>query len=228
MNKQVTYIFLSVVAALVIVVSTLLFAYKISHRAAPTSSSGGSITIDTDIPAAPPATVGPCTYFLERCEPLKTYVSTKLGLTFQVHQSAEIIERGNRILVGGEEGQYLEVYTKNPNQSLIDAVRSVDGPLDKCRLVYNRGFTTDVNGRKAYPETYEFFEVFSNEADWDRVASMDPAQEPLCQAKFMALNGERFYLADTAHPEKYLRVEIGQYSIPAGEELDWENTIRFQ
>ena len=56
---------------------------------------------------------------------VKTYTSEKLGVQFQylASQGDPIIEEGNRIYVGGKEGQWVQEFTKDPADDLATAVK---------------------------------------------------------------------------------------------------------
>lgn len=180
----------------------------------------------------PPNNTDPCTADSRRCEPIKTYASNHLGVTFQVYKSAKVLEEGNRIYADGKEGQYLEVLPKNEAESLYDVVSRLEGPLDKCSVVVQAmapRYTNDSGSMagRAYPDSYSTVTVLPNPEDWDRL-NADPPKDAWCKAQFVSLDGLRFYLADVKHPNVYVRVSVGQYSVPAGRDTDWQNTIRFK
>jgi hypothetical protein len=167
---------------------------------------------------------GNITYDATRCEKTKSYRSEKLGIEFQVHESAEIIEEGNRIYVDGKEGQYVEKILKYNLQTPLEKIVELNGPTSsQCRIDTNPEYIFN-NARLSYPSTYTAITVQVHEGDIDRAGNNKP---PLCKSKYAGFNGMTMFLADSEHPTALLFFSIGQYSVPAGENQDWFHTVRF-
>lgn len=162
-----------------------------------------------------------CEFNPERCEPVKTYTSKQLGLLFSVHKSAEVIESGNKILVGGQVGQSVEVLNKPAAEDILQTIVRLDGSLDNCVVQTDGDYFINLGKKENYPDGYKSVIILPADGDWER-------SEPDCRSNFVALGGMRYYLYDIHHPEKILRINIGQYSIPAGKDLDWQYTLRFE
>jgi hypothetical protein len=203
-----------------------LLTYRYAHRPVITSTGQSNLEMVKKDQEPQVTDASPCgVYPVEACEEVKTYESSKLGVSFQVHKTAQVTELNNRIEV---DGQYMEVFTKAASQDLATYVKENDGPIENCKLesvdrkpklsTYKEGY---------YPDSFQTVVVHANAADWDRISST-PAQPMLCNAKLVSFNGLSFYLADANHPTKVARINIGQYSVPAGTKVDWQDTIRFK
>lgn len=163
-------------------------------------------------------------YDSTRCEKIKTYRSTKLGVEFKIHENAKITETDNTIYINGKEGQWVEILPKYNLQSPMDKVIELSGPTyKKCRIWDERN-NLNISENIKYPETYNVIIIMANETDLDRSSAGKPL---LCQSKYAGLNGMTMFVTDTQTPDKIAYFQIGQYSEPAGDRLDWQHTFRF-
>jgi len=163
-------------------------------------------------------------YDTTRCEKIKTYRSTKLGVEFKIHENAKITEINNTIFINGKEGQWVEILPKYNLQSPMDKVIELSGPTyQKCRI-WDEGNNINKSENIKYPNTYNVIVVFANETDLDRSSEGKPL---LCQSKYAGLNGMTMFVTDSQTPDKIAYFQIGQYSEPAGDHLDWQHTFRF-
>lgn len=180
--------------------------------------------------------------------PIK-YVSKTLGISFEYlpTQSYDaktyIKEVGNKIYVYAvgnaygntdpnryEDGQFVEVFSKDKNKSLKEALqdRFLTGAYAQyCQVDEDTiGF-----GNKSTPKTYVKANI--NLKNRENVSNVDDLYEKLknCPDPYTQRNGVSYFLADTEHPDKFLFFSIGQYQIDASKEgdgsLGWQDTIEF-
>jgi len=170
----------------------------------------------------------------------KLYISEKLGIQFNYKptyydSTISVKEVGNKIYVydtrqNAENGQYLELFTKNPNDSLSEAVNAqflTGYSKTDCYVVVspnNDGTSTGVN---AYPESYERVTI-------SYPVNTDPNDFPFknaekCPPTYTKSNGISYFLGDKQQTlDKYIFVSIGQYAIDAGiDNKLWQATIKF-
>lgn len=161
---------------------------------------------------------------------VKTFKSTTLGVSFRyiASQGDPIVVVGNKIYVGGNTGQSVEEFTKDPQDSLTVAIQKkfLPGTLkDKCpvssHMVSFVGDTTPAN-----------FETASINFNFTPTGLDDPriASSP-CPEQYRATNGVRYFLIDKNHPDRFFFFDIGQYAIFAepfsgsGEPDKWQETF---
>jgi len=53
------------------------------------------------------------------------------------------------------------------------------------------------------------------------------AKAKKCPQPYAAIGGIAYFLADTAHPDRFLFFSIGQYAIPVGKDRTWQSSIVF-
>jgi len=53
------------------------------------------------------------------------------------------------------------------------------------------------------------------------------AKAQKCPQPYAAIGGMAYFLADTAHPDRFLFFSIGQYVIPLGTDRTWQSSIVF-
>ncbi len=161
---------------------------------------------------------------------IKTYTSEKLGVRFLYlsDQGNPIVEETNKIYVGGKTGQSVEVFVKDPQDSLTVAIQKkfLPGTLkDTCPVSSNMvSFvedTTPVNFETASIN----FKFTPTGLDDPRIASSP------CPEQYRATNGVRYFLIDKNHPDRFFFFDIGQYAIFAepfsgsGEPDKWQETF---
>lgn len=164
-----------------------------------------------------------------------TFSSTKLGISFRYGKLADstqpsskinTLETGNKVYVyegsmKPETGQYVEVFTKNPSDSLTEAIKKqlLTG------IVESDCFVKILNDPKL-------------PADFSKATISYPvptgSQDPAftfgekCPQNYRESNGISYFLADKNHPDKFVFLSIGQYAIPAqtgSTSLNWQDTI---
>lgn len=164
-----------------------------------------------------------------------TFSSTKLGISFRYGKLADttqpsskinIQETGTKVFVyegtaKPETGQYVEVFTKNPSDSLTEAI--------KKQLL------------AGISETDCFVKILTDPklpVDFSKATISYPvptgSQDPAftfgekCPQNYRESNGISYFLADKNHPDKFVFLSIGQYAIPAqtgSTSLNWQDTI---
>lgn len=180
-------------------------------------------------------TTGPTPVFL----PTKTFTSTNLGIRFHYRDIGD--EKGNiidRVFVkeaadkiyiytkvfNPDQGKYVEVVTKPVSQSITLAIKNqfLQGYSDQNCII-----TVDTLQRKYAPSTYIYATI------WYINRFAVPHQ---CPDFIMSGNSVRYFLMDTAHPNKLLFFNLGQDNFGSGiypdlhdpsGELTWDETIAY-
>lgn len=175
----------------------------------------------------------------------KRYFSEKLGVGFYhllkldgKDYNIKITENDNKIYVfqgsDSKSGQYVEVYTKSPNQNLVQAIKEkflVDYP--NCE-VWDRGTRGSFNGHDNFPTTYITAGMSIKIPDNQKDVNGYPKQSYLfahqsdCPLPYGSDGGVQYFIADQNYPSKYVFVNIGQYNLWGAENKDWEETIFFK
>jgi hypothetical protein len=142
------------------------------------------------------------------------YRSEKLGVQFNYLSSDDgsvydipIIEEGNRIYVGGKDGQWVEKFTKDPQDTLEEAVTksllSGTSRSDCVAALSLRGQgTVEIKIVKA--ATAQNIE--------DPIWTHNPCPP---EYRFTYTTGGRYFSMDPQHPDAFYFFSIGQYAIPA-------------
>lgn len=165
---------------------------------------------------------------------LNTYKSPKLGVSFNYlaktgNQEIFVTEEQNKICVSYEKndvgckiGQFVEVFEKKENESLINTIKTMflqgKDPV-KCFVI-----TTDT---KNDPQTFLKAEISYPRGEDDGMQEMQESSS-YCSAEYSQTNGIRYFLADQSHPDKFVFFSIGQYYIPANDQKNWQDTIKFE
>lgn len=166
----------------------------------------------------------------------KEYLSHRLGVKFSYlkkdgQEKLVIKEVDNKVYLVSEEyldnlssGQYVEVFQKDPEISLMQALeeRFLKNYSEKnCGTVdlSSSGYKDD------YPESYEVanIEVLGQ---FDDVKGLLKKLEN-CPSPYTQSNGVSYFLMDKNHPEKFAFFSIGQYAIMADDDTTWQKTFRF-
>ncbi len=148
---------------------------------------------------------------------VKTYTSSKLGVSFQYLASAgnPVIEEGNTIFVGGKDGQFVKKFTKNTDDSLATAIQKtiLSGySKDKCHVV-----------------DFDYMKKGSNDASEITYESTEEiGSGGMCPGDYEHTNGARYFLMDKNHPTSFYFFSIGQYTIAANtaDTKDWTSTFK--
>ena len=162
------------------------------------------------------------------------FTDPSLRITFNYQRQAdgrqfEVKPAGDKVYlyVAGtapEQGQWLQVFQKPPDQTLEDAIRAqvLQGySAQDCLVVSsddpNIGFPTSPG------------QVFAR-IDVPRTAGDDmgtlQAKAEKCPQPYAAIGGLAYFMEDTAHPDRFVFFSIGQYYIPAGNGQPWQTTLR--
>jgi hypothetical protein len=164
----------------------------------------------------------------------KKYVSEILGIGFyylenQGNQTISIHESGNKVYVNydssePESGQYVEIFAKSPDDTLVEAVekRLLSGYSEEDCEVY----VVDT-GMDQYPDTYEKVNI-RVAPEWEDMQEFFRLYEN-CPFRYTQSNGISYFLGDSEHSDKFLFFSIGQYGISASAEgtKGWQDTIEF-
>ena len=146
------------------------------------------------------------------------------------NEGEKILKEGNNIYVGGKNGQYLKVLSKDPNLSAEEGIGKAiltGYPAEDC-FINNR--TNEQYIKDNFPNGYYYI----SPVDYPNIAKGD---EPFwigsgkCPNEYAKTNGIRYFLGDENHPDKFLFFSIGQYGIPLDENNNdsklWQSTVRF-
>ncbi|MFA5933299.1 MAG: hypothetical protein WCV81_03510 [Microgenomates group bacterium] len=167
------------------------------------------------------------------------YISSNLGVSFYytkastgVNDSKILVkEVGNKIYVysagtQAETGQYLEVFAKDKNQTLVDAIKAkilTGYSLDDCIVKTITGTFTG----QTYPANFQLAQISVPTDANDDMETLSKKGEK-CPAGRLNIGGLAYFLADSEHPDKLIFLSIGQYAIDSGiGNKTWQNTIKF-
>jgi len=182
----------------------------------------------TSQPTIPPASYTESTNITGQ----KRYTSPQLGISFLYLSSSQgssfgVKEISNQVYLYDlnyeyDSGQYLEVFTKESDQTLKEAIEQtfLEGyTADKC-------IATVSPASGEYPSNYiegnitvpgEFTDIEEMALKWQE-----------CPQPYVRTNGISFFLMDGDKPDKFVFFSIGQYAILAGPgDLTWQDTIVF-
>ncbi len=147
------------------------------------------------------------------------YVSQKLGVAFYYEASTtEVSEEGNKIYVGGIDGQSVEVFAKDPAASLEEAIKSrfiAGKDPKKCYVTIDDG----------NPDRAEFRAVIDYPVD---ESSNEPFWAQGDCGEYSRTNGMQYFYYDARYPDRYYFFRIGQYAILSGRgHLEtWQDTFK--
>lgn len=178
-----------------------------------------------------------------------TYTSENLGITFNYYEygrgdfskaKQKISEVDNKIYLYASldentqddptKGMYIEVFQKNPELSLQEAVFQnllMGDPSKNTSCDFET--STDL-----FHPNYEYLNIVIPEdlrPEGGYNEFMAAAEN--CSLKYTNWNGKRYFLMDKGHPDKYIFIYIGQsnaafpYSPLPGEVYTWNDTIGF-
>lgn len=166
---------------------------------------------------------------------VKVY-SSPLGVSFrylekQKDWTIQVLEKGNKICLTYdandtkcEKGQYVEVWEKQPAQTLQAAIEAkfLKGYAAKdCFVQPAKPYGNSVT----FPVSYEIEQIHyppSNNPD-------DPGwlNAEKCPSPYTGSNGIVYFIADKNHPSLFAFVAIGQYGIDADQKRTWDTTLIF-
>lgn len=162
---------------------------------------------------------------------LHIYTSYKLGIRFKYLSTPDekngVLEKGNKIYLyyyngnkpsDPEKGQWVEMFEKNPNTSLADAITTTflsDRSSNDC-------FVKNITNTKL--EDWEYagiaYPVVENDTDLWWVNAKK------CPSKYTATNWIGYFAMNKNAPDKFYFFSIGQYAISGiDQQTPWQNTI---
>lgn len=157
-----------------------------------------------------------------------TFWSQDLGIGFFYPQKIENIqavdvkESGNRVYVfmtntEPEDGQWVEIFSKNPDASLTEAITQhflAGKDESKCYVTATKTAGTVTTAIIDFPN--------------DQSNGLEGMFEKTnyCSEDYAKTNGIRYFWYDSAYPETYLFFSIGQYGIPVSSTENWQDTVR--
>jgi hypothetical protein len=166
---------------------------------------------------------------------IATFTSQALGIRFDYPAALDgrrvgVKETGDKVYVyiepiQPEAGQWVQVYRKPPAQSLEDAIRQqvLKGvSVQDCQVVSS----DDPVAGQVNPPTFRFARIDIPRTPGEDYESLI-AKAKKCPQPYAAIGGIAYFLADTAHPDRFLFFSIGQYAIPLGKDRTWQSSIVF-
>lgn len=167
------------------------------------------------------------------------FISQDLGISFYYTKKSTGInnskiavkEIGNKIFVYStsgiaENGQYLEMFSKDKNQTLIEAIKTkilTGFVLSDCQL---KTITETFTGQ-SYPANFELAQITVPVSPNDDMENLSQKAEK-CPKNYTAVGGLSYFLMDSNHPDKFIFLSIGQYAIDSGiGDKNWQTTIQF-
>ena len=166
----------------------------------------------------------------------KTYTSSALGISFsylpeQSGQTVKVLERGDKIYVYPAHveptaGQWVQVFQKPDGESLVDAITRVimpGHPAQDCQV----NQVAHPSGAGAQASDYEYAGIVVRRAPGEDDAAVLPRWRT-CPQPYTVVGGIGYFQSDALHPSKFLFLSIGQYTILAGDNQPWQETLRFE
>ena len=165
----------------------------------------------------------------------KTYTSTALGISFrylpgQDGQSVKVLEQGDKIYVYPAHmeptaGQWVQVFAKPAAESLVDAITRVIMPGYPSQDCLVRD-TTDRHSSGSQAAEDQYAAIVVRRAQGEDDATILPRWQT-CPQPYTVVGGIGYFQADARHPTSFLFLSIGQYTLLAGPDQPWQETIRF-
>jgi putative hemolysin len=198
-----------------------------ANQASPTPPETASTPAATAAPAATAVTEG---------AGATTYTSTALGISFdylpqQDGQTIRVLEQGDKIFVypttmDPAAGQWVQVLPKDAGESLVDAITRtfMSGyPAENCQVAE---VAHPLGGDSPDPN-FEYAGIVIPRIEGEDM-EVTLGRWQTCPQPYTVVGGIGYFQADAAHPTQFLFFSIGQYGIMAGENLPWQETIRFK
>lgn len=190
-----------------------------------------SITQKTASPTAEP-TISPNSNLFSSDKLGISFLYAKLGETGNNSTKVNVREIGNKVYVyvnnianaKPESGQYVEVFQKNPTDSLEQAIKKqfLSGISENDCFIR---ISTDKNLPSNFTKATIGYPLPTN-------TNEQPAfyYGEKCPENYRESNGISYFLADKNNPNKFLYFSIGQYGIGAetsNNSTMWQDTIKF-
>jgi putative hemolysin len=164
------------------------------------------------------------------------YTSTALGISFnylpeQNGQTVKVLEQGDKIYVYPANmeptaGQWVQVFQKPAGESLPAAItRAIlpGYPAEDCQVMQ----VADPVGAGSQASNYEYAGIVVRRAPGEDDAAVLPRWRT-CPQPYTVVGGIGYFQSDALHPSKFLFLSIGQYTILAGDNQAWQETISFK
>ena len=155
------------------------------------------------------------------------YTNKNTGINGSKIQVKQI---GNKVYVYSasgkpEDGQYLEMFSKDKNDSLIDTVKKkilAGYSLNDCLV---KTITSTFTGQ-THPANFELAQISVPVAPNDDLINLSEKAKK-CPTAYIAVGGLSYFLFDPAHTDKFIFLSIGQYGIDSGiADKLWQTTIK--
>ena len=145
--------------------------------------------------------------------------------------TVKVLEQGNKIYVYDAHmeptaGQWVQVFPKLADESLVAAITRVimpGYPTQNCQVVQ----VAHPTGADRQASNFEYAGIVVPPVPGEDLEAMLPRWRT-CPRDYTVVGGIGYFQADTLHPNKFLFVSIGQYTILAGDDQPWQETIRFE
>ncbi len=162
------------------------------------------------------------------------YVSESYGVAFNYSPSDVTfngtynppLEKDDRIYVGGSNGQWVQVFSKDPNQSIEDAirVRFLSGIDSKVCYVQKASYQDQIKAPNVSAFTISYPINTEGEDPWWLYADK-------CGV-YATTNGISYFYYNSLFPDRFYYFSIGQYAILSGltdtltdNVLTWQQTF---
>ncbi len=165
---------------------------------------------------------------------VEVFASPALGISFsylprQNGQRIAVQEQGDKIYVypvnmQPTDGQWVQVFAKEPAESLEAAIRRVimpGYPAADCQVVP----VAHPLGRTPQPN-FEYAGIVVRREPGEAEETV-LARWRTCPQPYTVVGGIGYFQADKLHPDKFLFFSIGQYAILAGRDVPWQETVAF-
>lgn len=166
------------------------------------------------------------------CEIALKYVSEKLGIAFCYpkmlgERKVEVIEEENKIYVDGKQGQYVEVFDKNPNDELNLAIEKQflqDYDKNKC-------WVEMATSKNLSPSLFKNPDhIFAKPIMYEVDLSIGLPNNQFCPQPYSMTNGINYFMMDKNNLDRFFFFSIGQYAIPLNPDdmansKTWQETI---
>lgn len=241
-SKRGNIVLIIVLAVGLLVAVSGLFYYLGSQKAAPSltpATNTQPATAENKTPSVPLA-LSPSADVIESKDPadpnIKTFTSAKLGISFNFLEtqngekfSAKAV--GNRVYVFQtkfpmEQGQYVEVYSKNSSDNLKTAIENKFLPSYSPNDCFVKLVDNPV-AKQPTPANFVLAEIQVPTTQNDDMGTLSVKWDK-CPSPYTSTNGIAYFAYDPAHADKFVFFSIGQYSIDGGpNNLLWQTTIKF-
>ena len=122
-----------------------------------------------------------------------------------------------------DTGHSIEVFSKNPNQSIEDTI--------KLRFLVNKDedlcWVEILSDNSEYPDGYQKAKInfFTGYPDVNHFIE----RSKYCTEDYVtsSIQGRRYFLFNQNSPDTYVFIYIGKYFIPVNEFIPWHETVRF-